>query len=725
MDWLFKVSSPFKQFYLALTVVLLAFISACGGGGFEESANPTDPTDPNSTAEININLTLVSANDDTPVQSITSSQPGRIIATVTGITTPVIVTFSSTIGSIPIPTAITDDNNQASVDIVAGNSLGAGTISARVETGEVGKLVFSIGATNLTMGSFANAEFQEKVAAIGTPQISAGGTTTVTVAIVDGNGDIFNEPVEVNFTSACASTTPAAASISSPITTVNGVASTTYLAQGCVGDDTISATANAGSISLSASGKVNILSADVGSIEFVSATPENIVIQGAGGIGGSESSTVVFRVKDTNGQPLNGEVVNFSLNTSAGGISIDPLTATTNLDGLVQTVVNSGTVGASVRVTAAIEGSDPEIVTQSSNLVVSTGIPDQDSFTLAASQYNPEGWDIAGAPVQITAFLADGFNNPVPDGTVVYFSTEGGRIDDSCTTEDGQCVVTWNSQNPRPIGATHGEAGNGPSTYNWIKFSDGTANPDSLGQPYGGRVTIIGTAIGEESFPDANGNGRFDESEMENFLYEKDVGGRPYDLDEAYRDHNEDGFFNPWQTDPDEQDGGEIEILVDFDGDNSWTEKDEKYNGVLCSIPAHLGCSSQKSVHVRAQLVLVMSGSTPFIRTTRTGDSIEPNNPNDNTMYLATESQATGSVVISDLHNQPMPAGTVISFEATIGSLVGTTSFEVPSTNKNGGHGFGFTVKAGNETGSGEIIVTITTPSGYKTVTSVAFVSVQ
>ncbi|MGX5200686.1 Ig-like domain-containing protein [Aliikangiella sp. IMCC44632] len=717
MDWLFKASSPFKVFNLIASITFLAFLSACGSGGFD---GPVDDGGPgtgggNNPDPIVISLALTSASTGQTTQTITSANPGKVTATVSGISSPVIVTFSTNIASIPIPTAITNGSNQATVDILAGSQLGAGTITASVSTGEEAQLVYVVGATNLKMGS--GSPFSEGLAQLGAAQISAGGTTTVSVTIVDENDVIFTEPVEVNFASACTNSNPATATLSTPITTVNGVASSTYLAQGCVGNDTINVTANAGGISLSANATVNVLSADVGSIEFVSASPENIVIQGAGGVGGSESSTVQFRVKDTNGNPVNGQVVNFSLNTAQGGISMEPTTATTNSLGIVQTVVNSGTVAATVRITATLDGSDPEIATQSSNLAVSTGIPDQDSFTLAASVLNPEAWREAGAQVEITAYLADGFNNPVPDGTAVSFSTEGGRIEPTCTTENGQCSVIWNSQNPRPTGATHENAGLGAHTWNGLyDLNDPTQlNPYSLGQPYGGRATIIATAIGEESFPDLNGNGRFDASEMDTFLNGKDVSGNDFDLDEAYRDHNEDGVFNPWEDPANEQDGGELEILVDFDGDNSWTQRDGLYNGVLCSIPAHAGCSSQKSVHVRSQIVLVMADNEPYIRVTYTGDTDPANsNPDDNIMYLLPETQAIGTFAISDLHNQPLPAGTKIGIQTTLGSVVGASEFTIPSTNWNGGVALSFTVKAGTDAGSGSVSAFIAYPSGLE-----------
>ncbi len=693
--------------------VALILLAACGGeatfgtagatnqnGGTGTSGSGSDSGTQTETASIS--LQLVSAETGQPTQTITSAKPGRVIATVSGITSPQVVTFTTTAGEIPVPTAITNGANQAVVDILAGSSLGAGIVTASLSEDVTASLAFAVGATNLRMGS--GIPFQEGVAQVGAAQISAGGTTVVSVTVVDENGNPFSEPVDVNFSSSCSSQATPTATLSSPVTTVNGVATSTYLAQGCVGDDAINVTANAGGINLSATATVNVLPADVGSIEVVSATPDKIAIRGAGGIGGAESSTVVFRVRDINGNPVNGRLVDFSLNTNVGGITLTPTQATTNTEGLVQTVVNSGTVATTVRVTASVNGSDPLILTQSSQLVISTGIPDQNSFSLSAETLNPEAWNTDGVEVKVTARLADHFNNPVPDGTAVSFFAEGGSIEPSCTTVNGKCSVTWTSQEPRPTGQTLGGA-RVPEVNN------------SMGQPYGGRVTILATAIGEESFPDLNGNGRFDASEMTAFLG-NDVTGRPYDLAEAFNDYNEDGVYNPAQGGGEA--AGDLEEFVDFNGNAAFDGKDGLYNGVLCSIPAHAGCSStQKSTNVRARLVLVMSGSEAYLTL---------NDPASGTLTLVGESTGSVSVTIADLHGQPMPKGTTVKFTATVGSIVGPSSFTWANDNHNGGQQFSVVVKGVNTNGdvkNGSLIVEVTTPGGVTSVFTPVAITIQ
>ncbi|MFT6900960.1 MAG: hypothetical protein ACJAXS_001141 [Colwellia sp.] len=584
--------------------------------------------------DININVTLIDG-EGASTDRVTSSKPARVIATIDGTSAPLIVTFSSTVGDIPIPSAITNADNQAIVDLYAGENLGAGTITASITSGESGQTIFVVGSSTVIMGT--GSPFVEGAADISLDTISAGGTTVVSVIIIDDQGNNFAEPVDIEFSSSCTRQTIPTATISSPVTTSNGVATSTYLAKGCLGEDQINVTANAGGINLSANGIVTVLPADAGSIEFVSATPEYISIIGTGSTERPESSTIIFRVLDTNGNPINNSDVDFSLNTDVGGMNVIPTSATTDNNGLVQTVVNSGSVSHAVVVTASIRDTNPLISTQSSNLIVSTGIPDQDSFTLGADILNPEAWNLTGTEVIVTARLADAFNNPPPP-TVVYFTTEGGSIGNSsaekqCTTDDsGACFVIWRSQNPRPEGHILGDLNNPLHA---------PENINTMGQRYGGRATVLATTIGEESFPDLNGNGRFDVCEVKAFnggtgkpcnadgsineagadiIYSgNDVSGQPYDLPEAFSDYNEDQVFNP--SDGSGDIGGELEEPSDFNANGLYDGKDGLYNGVLCAIPNHAGCAAQKSLDVRGQLVLVMSGSNPRVCIATTSDN--------------------------------------------------------------------------------------------------------
>lgn len=665
-------------------------------------------------AQVSLVLTDAAGN---AIESINTLSPGKLTATVSGLSKSVIVTFDSPIGDLPVKTAVTNAQGKATVDIYAGSSLGAGEATASLSTNETGSTIVVVGATNVVMGS--GTPFVQGVASVSTADLSAGGTATVSVLIQDDQGNPFTQPVDVNFSSTCATKNPAQAVISSPVSSSNGVATSTYRAQGCVGEDQINVTANAGGISLSAVGTINVLQADVGSIVFVSATPENVSILGTGG---DESSVVQFKVLDKNNNVVTNQNVLFELNTEIGGVKIDPLQATTDNSGLVQTVVTTGTVATSLRVTATVDnGSIPAISSQSSQLIVSTGIPDQDSFSLSATILNAEGWDVDGTEVTVVARMADAFNNPVPDGTTVSFTTEGGSIEDACQTLNGACSVKWTSQLPRPEGETilngAGQMFRNPNADLAFDSTLGIYG-NIYGQKYGGRATVTATAIGEESFPDLNGNGRFDAAEASEFLSGTDVTGQAFDLNDAFNDYNEDGIFNPQQTGG--QSGGSLEKLVDFNSNGVFDLKDGKYNGVLCSDPVHSACadgtSDSKSLFVRRSLVIVMSGSTAYATEsnniviadstgTHTGGSIQ----------IIGKGSATATFTISDLHNQQMPAGTIVRFTTSAGSVVSTSEYTWPSTNYNGGRQFTATLKGEDQPNTGVFIVEVESPGGLIT----------
>lgn len=676
-------------------------------------------------AQVTLKLTDSAGN---AIDSITSTTPGILTATITGLSKAAIVTFDTTIGDLPVKTAITDANGKASVNLYAGSTPGAGTAKASLNTGEFGEQVFVVGATNVLMGS--GTPFVSGKADVSATTLSAGGTATVSILLQDSEGNPFTEPVDVKFASTCSNKATPEAVLSSPITAVGGQATSTYLAKGCVGDDNITVTADVGGKNLSATGTIKVLSASVGSIVFVDATPENIGIKGTGS---DESSTLRFRVLDTNGNPVANRAVSFKLNNESAGLGLTPQTATSNSQGYVQTVVNSGTVATTVRVTASIDGTEPLISSQSNVLVVSTGKPDQDSFSLSASVLNVEGWNYDGAKVTITARLADAFNNPVPDGTAVIFTAEGGSIESSCQTQNGVCSVVWTSQQPRPAGVD----GNGPffdSSGNYIQdpvailkqevnFAGGSYYGNYFGQPYGGRVTITATAIGEESFPDLNSNNILDTASEFNLFVGtttncgRDNSGDCYDLSEAYVDHNEDGIYTPKYISGASNDtSGARETFTDFidpvnpTGQGEFNLADGEYSGVLCDASvSSVKCSPQASISVRRSLVLVMSSSEAFatrIENVAIVDNVAGNQQID----IGLKGTASVMFTIADINNQQMPAGTIVNFKASGATVTSSASYTWPSTNYNGGRQFVVSLKGGEQADSGNLIVTVTTP---------------
>jgi hypothetical protein len=623
-----------------LVLTLSTLISACsGGGGGSGQGNGVINLSPTVTATVTVHIgtaSLALNAPSTPVTATVLDASGNPIAGLQ-------VTFSTTLGTLDPANGIsvTDASGLASVQLTGGAVSGAGEViaSATVAGVKISKLVtFSVALPTINVAT----------PVLGLASLVPGGSTSVTVSLTDASGAPFTTPVDVSFSSPFASS--GKATLISPVRSVNGVASSTYTATGGVGTDviTVSVGANTG-----LPVTVTVAGAAANSISFVSASPTNITLKGMGGVGGAETSAVVFKVLDTNNQPKAGQTVDFSLNTSVGGLALTTTSSSSAADGTVSTTVKSGTVATPIRVTASIRDSSPVIATQSDQLVVSTGIPAQDGFSVSIGNMNPEAWKIDGVSTGITARLSDHFHNPVPDGTAVFFTTSGGSIKPSCVTTGGFCTVTWSSQNPRPTVA--------------------------LGAKRAGRAVILAYAVGEEFFLDLNGNGLADPTDT--------LG----DDSEAFRDDNEDGVRQPTET------------FIDFGGgvnnqpDGIFNLPDHVYNGVLQGIAFQ---GAPKTKHVFSNSALVMAS----------GDALITSSTN------SIKAPGSFSVTVTDINGNTMPSGTTIAIASPIGILTGSISYTVPQNIGNGVTlPFFISASSNPSAQSGIVTVTVTSPGGIVT----------
>jgi len=624
------------------------------------------------------------------------------------------------VGELRITTALTNTSGVASVVLYAGENEGAGTIAATVGNYyRESNFSVSISAVDVTMSEIST-----------TPDtIGPNGTASISVMLeesVDGITTPLSGSVLVEFSSACAQL--GLALIDTDVSTINGVARATYQDQGCGQIDTISVTSTVGQTSFFQTAELTVLPAEIGSLEFVSAEPTFIALKGTGGVSRSETSSLVFIVKDLIGNPVSDVLVNFSLNTQAGGITMSPESqAKTNSDGLVTVIVAAGTVPASVIVTARLD-ENPLLATISGSLAISTGVLDSNSFSLSVSKTSPEAWAYDGEEVDVTARLADHFNNPVPDGTTVNFSTEFGSIQPTCLTTDGKCIVTWTSQSPRKPDPEFRDSNaitrlvdrdicyNGNSV---TALNSGSINlpcPGTLGSVFGNQVTIFAHAIGEESFNDANANGRFDANEAYT------------DLTEAFQDDNSDGQFTALlgdgtpvagaapSTSPGYQPGGDNEEFVDFNSNQEFDGPNGIYNGVLCN-DQNDGCS-QELVSVSANATIAQAGSAARIGIIEEGFDVFDHTQYFQTVYLTPTKNI--HVYISDLHNGSMPTGTTVDFLSSNGSVVGPAQFTIG--NSIGVSLIKVALESDAQPDSGLLTVTVTTPKGVVSTANIGLV---
>ncbi|MFT6550866.1 MAG: hypothetical protein ACJA1I_000897 [Zhongshania marina] len=518
------------------------------------------------------------------------------------------------------------------------------------------------GNQSVRFGSYNGTTFTANRIASNSESLTAGQSANLSVSFVDRSNTPVFDSADVLFTSPCIS---AGLSEVSPAVATNssGTVSTTYTARGCKGIDNITAQTNIGGTTLKATTSITTASAPLGSITYLPPNPESpsdrilIGIRGTGAL--PEQAVVSFLVSNEAGGPVPNLDVDFSLNTTVGDISLSNTTGTTNADGVASTTVISGTVATSVRVKAEAFKDGKQISAQSNQLINTVGIIDQNSFTLGATPLNIEGFRFNGVESSLTILAADRFNNPAPDGTAIAFTAEGGIVDSGCVTLNGTCTVIFRSANPRPDD---------------------------------GRATVTATAIGEESFEDTNpSNGSYDGEEFtdlpEAFSDYNENGCR--DSNEPYLDFNKDGNFS----------GSTIDSNNDGVCSGDEIQGNGRFDGLRCtSGTGTLNCETTP-ISVREDIVIVMSDSSFEI-------DILPA-----TINLDGGTQ-TVTFAIQDQNGQVPPAGTVISASTDQGTISGTISDTVVSTNARGPLNYTVQIKPGAKAGTGTFLVTVTTPMG-------------
>ena len=631
-------------------------IGAVTGTGFTEGALSVSPTN-------------ITEGDTTTVSVDIVDSTGALYKS------PVSVNFESSCSKATTPTAsfasstITTDTGTATAIYQNSGCPISDTITATLNT--VRSLdPTSTGAVTITplrIGTGSGASFTNGLLELGLSSIGTGGTTSVKASVVDASGALTNKPITVNFESNCVNQGTASFD-NSTSSTINGIASVTYTASsGCTGGtDSIRASMDPfGNSIRTATSDISIAAPGVGSIQFSSTDSNIIALKGTGNSTGlSENALLTFTVFDSTGAPAPNVDVTFSLNTTLGGVTLQSNTDISDANGLVQAIIQSGTVSTSVRVTATVNTTS--LSTQSTAIVISTGLPDQDSFSLSATTLNPQAWDHDGITSVITARLSDRFNNPIQDGTNINFTTELGSIESSCTTVGGACSVTWTSQSPRVL-------------------------PQVINNE--GRTTIMAHVIGEESFVDDDSDG----------VYSNGDGSRATgaftDISEPFVDYNEDGLRGSGST---------SEPFKDFDAITSpgFDGPDQKFNGVLCTHSTE--CSLRETAFVWASIVLVMSEDQPQIIKIRNSSVTLCDNTNAatnddcyNDGVTTTATAYPGSIkvgskpetltfsIVGSTNGQILPVGTVVSFldssatTATTLNVIGVSSTEILNTNQN------------------------------------------
>lgn len=662
------------------SLIALALVSCGGGGGGGGSTScpggfltcSGSGTD-SATQTPKITMTLVDAGTGVATNNLTSGRPltvRALLVSATGVplanrvvtftTNSALAVFEPTSG-----TRLTDANGLTSITLLAADlaASGAAEVTATVDvdgTSATQKIAYSVSPGSVTLSNLA----------ANTSSLSAYGSTSVSVQVFF-NGALTTTPLTVNFSSGCDSN--GKASITNSVATVNGIATATYTDKGCAGSDIITASVQG----TSAQTTINVAAPRASNIGYVSANPSTMALAGTGGAGLSSSSVVTFKVVDSTNNPVASKAVSFDLSTRVGGIKLNnqssgTVQATSDASGLVSVTVSAGSVPTPVWVIASLV-EDPTIVTQSTNLTISTGRPTQDRFSLAIGTFNIEGWNRDGTTTSATVHAFDRLGNPVADGTVINFISEGAGIQPSCVTASGACSVTITSGEFRP------RADSEPSAF----------------AVTAGRVSILAYAQGEESFDDLNQNNLYDSGEVFR------------DLGDAFVDNTENQVWG----------SGEREIQ--FSAANTSACPAYPTDGRYSNAPYKAGTCDGVwgNAHVRRTQVVVLSSHI-----------VGTVSPSVFTFPTSAPQVCSASFTfrMPDVNNNPLPAGAALTATSNVtytndtGETVkATVSFPpgsntVSNTNAPGGT-FHTVVVEGSKCTSrltGSIGVTVTSPSG-------------
>ncbi len=276
-------------------------------------------------------------------------------------------------------------------------------------------------------------------------------TTAVRAVVTDAVGNPVEDGTIVDFSASIGDIT-SSAETQDGVATVTFSSSVTGLAQ---------LTAKTGTIQ--ASTTINLLPGPPNSI-LLTYDPTSLGVKDSGR---NTALTITAEVRDDRNNPVaDGTYVAFRIVSAPGGgefISTDEPVPTIN--GKAQVSLNSGIRSGTVRVRAEVVDATgrpitPVISATSTDVIIHAGPPFiadvndvlTSRLSVGSKPLNMFGWFVVNDTVTVVAVVGDKYNNPVPAGTAVYFTTSGGIISTHTgyTDEQGIVTVTLHSGQPYP-----------------------------------------------------------------------------------------------------------------------------------------------------------------------------------------------------------------------------------------------------------------------------------
>ncbi len=332
------------------------------------------------------------------------------------------VTFAATAGAIT-PASTVTTGGQATATLTAGDTQGSCLITATSGSKTGTTTVSFLPSDAGTKGSIVLAASANPIQVLN----SGGALTesTITATCRNSQGGLVTSGT-VTFTSTIGSV------IGTADINGSGQATTTF-SSSQTGEATITATWSGAEASMT----VNVTAGPPHSIQ-TTCLPTAVECDG------NSFATVTVTVKDIAGNSVtDGTIVDFTVlpDVNGGGNgTVTPETRTTNgqTTALLFSRDSAGntsqsgtaTVVATIARSKQLAAGIPAPATDISNhetQVIFTSL-DVSSIHVGANPLNIRGWDFVGRTTTITALVKDANNNPVPNGTAVYFTANHGMI---------------------------------------------------------------------------------------------------------------------------------------------------------------------------------------------------------------------------------------------------------------------------------------------------------
>ena len=211
---------------------------------------------------------------------------------------------------------------------------------------------------------------------------------------------------------------------------------------------------------------------DVITIQLRPGTPNSILLSfdpnnlGVKDSGRNQTVSITANVIDSKNNPVvDGTFVRFSIFSAPGGGEFLSNTNTIpTLNGRAEVSLNSGIRSGSARILVEVTDAFgvpvvPNVRAVSTEIIIFAGPPfiedvngaSTSHLSVGVSPLNIFGWNVVNNLATVTAVVGDKFNNPVPPGTAIFFTTTGGVISTFTGFTDAEGVVTVTLHTGQPF----------------------------------------------------------------------------------------------------------------------------------------------------------------------------------------------------------------------------------------------------------------------------------